>query len=98
MNERIKAGSHIHAGDGGYGIGTKENYDAFVKVRNKSLAAARIRRLAEQAGFDVYGWNENELEKFAELIINECAEFVENDDYRGITLAGRLKQHFGVGE
>ena len=35
-------------------------------------------------------------EKFAELIVKECAEFVENDDYRGITLAGRLRLHFGV--
>jgi len=38
----------------------------------------------------------NEMEKFAELIVKECAEFVENDDYRGITLAGRLRLHFGV--
>jgi len=37
-------------------------------------------------------------EKFAELIVKECAEFVENDDYRGITLAGRLRLHFGVEE
>ena len=36
------------------------------------------------------------IEKFAELIVKECAVFVENDDYRGITLADRLKQHFGV--
>ena len=44
MIENIKAGADIHAGDGGYGIGTQENYDAFVKIRNQSLAQARIRR------------------------------------------------------
>jgi hypothetical protein len=38
MNEQIKAGADIHAGDGGYSEGTQEQYDAFVKVRNKSLA------------------------------------------------------------
>ena len=49
MNEQIKAGADIHAGDGGYEISTQEKYEAFVKVRNKSLAQARIRELAEQA-------------------------------------------------
>lgn len=36
--------------------------------------------------------------KFAELIVRECAVFVENDDYGSITLSDRLKQHFGVEE
>lgn len=35
--ENIKAGADIHAGDGGYGIGTQEKYEEFVKVRNQSL-------------------------------------------------------------
>jgi adenylylsulfate kinase-like enzyme len=35
MNENIKAGADIHAGDGGYSEGTKEGYEAFVKARNK---------------------------------------------------------------
>jgi hypothetical protein len=80
MIENIKAGADIHAGDGGYGIGTQENYDAFVKVRNKSLAEARIRELAEQAGDSLVDstlsdWSiPNEfVEKFAELIVRECA-------------------------
>ena len=30
----IKAGADIHAGDGGYGIGTQEAHDAFVAMRN----------------------------------------------------------------
>ena len=28
----------------------------------------RIKALAEQAGFAVYGWNENEFKKFANLV------------------------------
>jgi hypothetical protein len=36
MNNNIKAGADIHAGDGGYGIGTKEKYDEFVRKRNMS--------------------------------------------------------------
>ena len=38
----------------------------------------RIEKLAEQAGFDVYGWNENELGKFAELIVKETMQVVAN--------------------
>jgi hypothetical protein len=60
----------------------------------------RIKELMLHAGTDTSGkWMGVEhAEKFAELIIKECAVFVENDDYRGITLADRLKQHFGVEE
>ncbi len=47
MNENIKAGSDIHAGDGGYSLGTQEKYDEFVKGRNQSLGKMRIRQLAE---------------------------------------------------
>ena len=45
--------------------------------------------------------NEFNLEKFAELIVKECAEFVsndrQNDDY-GVFVSNRIKQHFGVEE
>ena len=50
MNESIKAGSDIHAGDGGYSLGTQEKYDEFVKGRDQSMGKMRIRQLAEQAG------------------------------------------------
>ena len=33
-NKNIKAGAEIHAGDGGYEIGTKAGYEAFVEIRN----------------------------------------------------------------
>ena len=61
----------------------------------------RIKELAEQAGDD---WehtlpsDREFLEKFAELIVQECAEFVEQDQGNGEILSNRLKQHFGVEE
>jgi hypothetical protein len=69
----------------------------------------RIRELADEArikfsahwaheGVDTAVITRLDLKEFAELIVKECAVFVENDDYRGVTLAGRLKQHFGVEE
>jgi hypothetical protein len=41
MNDNIKAGADIHAGDGGYSEGTKEAYEEFAKHRNESLALAK---------------------------------------------------------
>ena len=64
----------------------------------------KLREFERASGLEIYGlgakripW-EYAMEKFAELIVRECAEFVENDNYRGVALAGRLKQHFGVEE
>jgi hypothetical protein len=65
----------------------------------------RIRELAEHCDF--YVGNEHSdasheeqqrlfLEKFAELIVEECAEFVEQDQGSGEVLSYRLKEHFGV--
>jgi hypothetical protein len=79
MNDNIKAGGDIHAGDGGYSIGTQEKYDEFVKGRNQSLGKIRIKELKEQA----MEWVPNQVdpntkikllnaEKFAELIVREC--------------------------
>jgi hypothetical protein len=42
MNDQIKAGAEIHAGDGGYSIGTKEAHDEFVKARNASMEQTAI--------------------------------------------------------
>jgi cell wall-associated NlpC family hydrolase len=42
----------------------------------------QIKELAEQAGFAVYGWNENEFKKFAALVAaherEECAKVCES--------------------
>jgi len=37
MNENIKVGADINAGDGGYSESTKEKYDEFVKLREASM-------------------------------------------------------------
>jgi len=76
---KIQAGADIHAGDGGYNEGNKEDYEAFVKVRNKSLAEARIKEIAVDAGMissEANGFDRTSLlqkeKKFAELIVREC--------------------------
>ncbi len=63
----------------------------------------RIKQLAEQAG--IYNLNlvdETEywiLEKFAELIVRECAEVAHcNFHVDGVTLGNIMKEHFGVEE
>lgn len=66
----------------------------------------RIQKLAEQAGYhpDVFEMCKPGMEKFAELIVKECANFVENifDDDGGHApcedYAKGIKQHFGVEE
>ena len=48
MNDNIKTGADINAGDGGYSEGTQEKYDEFVKGRNPGKM--RIKELAIQSG------------------------------------------------
>ena len=78
MNDNIKAGADIHAGDGGYREGTKEGYEAFSKERNKSLAKGRIREIAEQCNIGklVDTW---EYQKFAEWIALECIDIANTE-------------------
>jgi hypothetical protein len=107
MNENIIAGGDIHAGDGGYSLGTKEDYDKFVKVRNQSLGKMRIKELMKEAGTDTSGkWMGVEhAEKFAELIVKECADIADTERSNSIgcgyitkTNGMRIKEHFGVEE
>lgn len=70
----------------------------------------RIKELAEQAGFmlwqdepwnpgDVVDWAaryDDELAKFAELIVRECCQKLENDGM--VEVAMEMKEHFGVKE
>lgn len=105
MNEQIKAGADIHAGDGGYQVGTQEKYDAFVKVRNMSLGKMRIRELAEQSGLE-YNFDPMlslKYEKFAELIIHECIQAAgPEDSYTDewfkakVNSVANIKRHFGI--
>ena len=63
----------------------------------------RIRELAEQAGlhdfvFEAMGIDE-EFEKFAELIVKECADLVDSMDHSSQYfphVADAIKKHFGV--
>jgi hypothetical protein len=66
----------------------------------------RIKELAGQAGFNEYInenlWPEeqpefnNLMEKFAELIVRECADIADEYDGVGSTIVSRIQKHFGV--
>jgi hypothetical protein len=68
----------------------------------------RIRQLAEQAGFDDRGSNHTaymnfDHEKFAELIVNECAEIADTErpnslgcGYITKTKGRLICEHFGI--
>ena len=64
----------------------------------------RIRELAEQANITIRGhYDESgstplELEKFAELIIRECANRIDYWESRQGEHSDDLLKHFGVGE
>ena len=70
----------------------------------------RIRELAEQAGISLsqkdysYYWVESaeDIEKFAELIVRECAEFARQHNLekadRSHMIHKAIKEHFGVEE
>ena len=64
----------------------------------------RIKELAEQAGFIDRGTNHTaymnfDHEKFAELIVLECADIIESQDvdpsFR-LRMSWAVKKHFGV--
>ena len=62
----------------------------------------RIRQLAIEAGYtkDMFGvghWDMPECKKFAELIVQECTNFLKDtmDDHFA---AEQLEEHFGVKE
>jgi hypothetical protein len=99
MNEIIKAGADINAGDGGYSLGTQEKYDEFVKGRNQSLGKMRIRELHSQCkvcdkGTVLYF----DYERFAELIVEECATVIERNLFQGIgwNTSRAVRRHFGI--
>ena len=66
----------------------------------------RIKELAEQAGFYVAMFDprnkDNEaIEKFAELIVRECMDIVDNEgcgEGGSIRAMEQIKQHFGIKE
>lgn len=69
----------------------------------------RIRKLAEQAGYtkDMFGighWDMPECQRFAELIIQQCANIAtypqlgDEESYYGNEFAKAIKKYFGVEE
>jgi hypothetical protein len=58
----------------------------------------RIKQLAKQSLPEFYLTNcPSALEKFAELIVRECAKIVNENDCEGSTVGdGMLFEHFGV--
>lgn len=108
MNDNIKAGAEIHAGDGGYSIGTQEKYAEFVKVRNRR--PDRIMELVRESHLDVYALGKDHekweatVKKFAELIVQECVRYFNEEYERDFAISWRedlskgMKEHFGVEE
>ena len=64
----------------------------------------RIKELAEQAGsthkqnLGVYQFYTDELEKFAELIVKECAGVALMSNGNNLYVCELIKEHFGVEE
>jgi hypothetical protein len=67
----------------------------------------RIRQLAEQAGYttDMFGvghWDMPECKKFAELIINQCADIAQQHNKSPVAaplaIGYVIREHFGVEE
>ena len=67
----------------------------------------RIREIIEQAGFEekdghisiqgVYMFNTRRMEKFAELIVKECAKIADvADENKCEWISGNILTHFGV--
>lgn len=64
-----------------------------------------IKKFAEQSGLPTaLDYHQKRYEKFAELIVKECAKVSERTgtlneaDYEGEMIADALKEHFGVEE
>lgn len=73
------------------------------RIRELYLQAHSIRHydgdpMREGNPHTVYWQGEVSAHRFAELIVEECANLVEQDRGSGEVLANRLKEHFGVEE
>ena len=73
--------------------------------RLENLMNKRIKELLKQSGLQpYYDAQEGQIEKFAELIVRECAAYIDDnigyDDCNNTypVSGGELKDHFGVEE
>jgi NTP pyrophosphatase (non-canonical NTP hydrolase) len=96
MNKNISAGSDIHAGDGGYRIGTKEKYDEFVKGRNKSLGKIKGVEKMNDATKEILTILQEEC---AEVIVevSKCFRFGPDQMMEGVDVTNmqRLQKELG---
>ena len=74
-------------------------------AREAETLNERIKELAQQAGFKVNWHNADvqaikmaRLEKFAELIIRECADIASINQFQYDAVGNYVKKHFGVEE
>lgn len=60
----------------------------------------RIRELSKQAGcyYDGMGYGEGNIEKFAELIVRECADISDASFHNGSAGYTAILKYFGVEE
>jgi hypothetical protein len=63
-----------------------------------NLSADKIYQFDPEDGFKIQEWDKIRLEKFAELIINECLDVANDTRYDGKVVANRIKFVFGVDE
>ena len=104
MNEQIELGADIHSGDGGYSIGTQEEYEKFAKKRIESRIQGLIKKATIRVNNPLLNsdgkivrddWEEGvSMSKLVELVARECMDICGRDslDYRYI------KEHFGITE
>ena len=63
----------------------------------------RIRQLVEKAPYTTVStegrlFTQQDLAKFAELIVRECIDIADEYDGAGSTIVSRIQKHFGVEE
>lgn len=83
MNDWIKAGADIHAGDGGYSEGTKEGYEAFVKARNSSKGKPTLYLIRGVAGAGKSTFAQSLLDSRVVQRVYEADDyFIQNGEYQ----------------
>ena len=110
MNEEIKCKTHPDAPHGFVrnASHTEDRYVCECEYWEEPKVNKQIKELAIKAGLiapygsDLEGLREFDYRMFAELIVEECAEFANehNEEIEGVTLGvgQALKKHFGVEE
>ena len=113
MKDNIKTGAEIHAGDGGYSLGTQEKYEEFVKLRSGTMTA--MEKMMYDSGLTAQGcwdqmdsYDKDAIMKFAELIVKEYEKLLpevcpwvdadKEGPMKGWHVQFVARKHFGVEE